>query len=47
MLIIVGLYIIKRVTGTDALKTIVMSKPVVVALTAMIDAVCKLIPNKT
>lgn len=46
-LIIVGLYLYKRFTGTDILKMIVMSKPVVVALTAVIEALYKLVPSKT
>ena len=46
-LIIVGLYLYKRFTGTDILKMIVMSRPVVVALTAVIEALYKLVPSKT
>lgn len=42
-----GLYIYKRCTGTDILKMIVMSCPVVVALTAVIEALYKLVPSET
>lgn len=42
-----GLYIYKRCTGTDVLKLIVMSRPVVVALTAVIAALYKLVPSET
>ena len=44
-LVIAGLYIYKKVTGTDVLKIIVLSKPVVIAFTAVIEAVYKLIPH--
>ena len=46
-IVIVGLYIYKKITGTDVLKMIVMSRPVVVALTSVIDALYKLIPSDT
>lgn len=44
---IAGLYIYKKLTGTDVLKLIVMSRPVVVALTAVIEALYKLVPSET
>ena len=46
-LVVAGLVIYKRCTGTDLLKMVVMSKPVVVALTAVIEALYKLVPSKT
>ena len=46
-LIIVGLYLYKKFTGTDILKMIIMSRPVVVALTAVIEALYKLVPSET
>lgn len=45
--LIAGLYIYNRFTGTDLLRKVVMSKPVIVALTSLMDAVCKILPNKT
>ena len=30
-IVVIGLYLYKRFTGTDLLKTVVMSKPVLVA----------------
>ena len=44
---ILGLYVYRRITGADLQKAIVLSKPVVVALSAAMDTVCKLIPNTT
>lgn len=44
---IAGVYIYKKLTGTDVLKLIVMSRPVVVALTAVIEALYKLVPSET
>ena len=46
-LTVAGLYVYKRCTGTDVLKLIVMSRPVVVALTAVIEALYKLVPSET
>lgn len=43
--IVAGLYIYKRVTGVDLLKMLVLSKPMVVAITSVVDALCKLMPN--
>lgn len=43
---IVGLYLYKRFTGIDVLKMLIMSKPVVTALTAVVEALCKLVPSK-
>lgn len=45
--IIVGLYIYKRITGTDILKMIIMSRPVLVAMSSLIEAVIKLFPSET
>lgn len=46
-LVIAALYIYKRITGTDILKMLVMSRPVVIALTGVIEALYKLVPNET
>lgn len=46
-LVIAALYIYKRITGTDILKLLVMSRPVVIALTGVIEALYKLVPNET
>ena len=45
--IVVGLHIYKRVTGVDLLKMLVMSKPVIISLTAVIEALYNVIPNET
>lgn len=42
-----GLYIYKKITGTDVLKMIIMSRPVVVAFTAVIEALYKIVPSET
>ena len=44
--VIAGLYIYKRFTGVDILKMIVLSKPVLVALSSVIDAVAHLFPGE-
>lgn len=44
--LILGLYFYKRVTGVDLLKAVVMSKPVLVALTSVIDAVENVFPHE-
>lgn len=46
-LVVAALYIYKRITGTDILKLLVMSRPVVIALTGVIEALYKLVPNET
>jgi len=46
-LIVSGLYIYKKITGTDVLKMIIMSRPVVVAFTAVIEALYKIVPSET
>ena len=46
-LVVAALYIYKRITGTDILKMLVMSRPVVIALTGVIEALYKLVPNET
>ena len=43
----IGLYLYKRFTGTDILKIVVMSRPVVVALAAVIEALYKIVPSET
>lgn len=45
--VIAGLYIYKRLTGVDILKMIVMSRPVLVALSSQIEAVSKIFPSET
>lgn len=47
MAVIVALYLYKRFTGTDLLKTIVMSKPVLVAQKSVINALYDVVPNET
>lgn len=44
---VMALYLYKRFTGTDLLKTVVMSKPVLVAQTSVINALYNVIPNET
>lgn len=45
--IVAGLYIYKRVTGKDILRGIMLSRPVVAALGATVEAVYKIWPEKT
>lgn len=47
MAVIVVLYLYKRFTGMDLLKTIVMSKPVLVAQKSVINALYDVVPNET
>lgn len=47
VVVIAALYLYKKFTGTDVLKMIVMSRPVVVALTTVIEAVYNIVPNNT
>ena len=42
-----GLYVYKKITGTDVLKMIIMSRPVIVAFTAVIEALYKIVPSET
>lgn len=44
---VVGLYVYKRISGKDILKIIASSRPVIVALTAVVDAVYKIAPSDT
>lgn len=44
--VIVGLYVYKRFTGVDLLKAVVMSRPVLVALSSVIEAIDKLFPSE-
>lgn len=44
--IVAGLYIYKRITGKDILRGIMLSRPVVSALGAAVEAVCNIWPDK-
>lgn len=44
--IVAGLYIYKRITGKDILRGIMLSRPVVAALGAAVEAVCNIWPDK-
>ena len=46
-IVVIGLYLYKRFTGTDLLKTVVMSKPVLVAQKSVINALYDVVPNET
>lgn len=44
--IIAGLYIYKRVTGKDLLRHVMLSRPVVAAIGAAVEAIYKIWPEK-
>ena len=44
--IVTGLYIYKRITGKDILRSVMLSRPVVKAQGATVEAVYKIWPNK-
>ena len=44
--IVAGLYVYKRITGKDILRGIMLSRPVVSALGAAVEAVCNIWPDK-
>lgn len=44
--IVAGLYIYKRITGKDILRGVMLSRPVVSALGAAVEAVCNIWPDK-
>ena len=46
MVIVAALYIYKRITGKDILRGIMLSRPVVAALGAAVEAVCNIWPDK-
>lgn len=47
MAAVLGLYLYQRLTGTELLKAVVMSKPVLMAQTSIINALYEVVPNET
>lgn len=45
--IVAGLYIYKRITGINLLSKIALTKPVITAVAAAVEAAYKLWPNDT
>ena len=46
MVIVAALYIYKRVTGKDILRSIMLSRPIITAIGGAVEAVYKIWPDK-